>query len=249
MIDFNIWKALWHPQLAPPPLTINEVHVWYASLHQLSSRHSLWEHLLSVAERERAARILLPTVRTQFVIGRIFLRKILAGYLSEEPVALRFGYGVQGKPRLQGESDLHFNLSHSADLLVVAVCRRDEIGIDAEKIRPIDDKKLASQFLTKTEANWLAVTPVVERLPKFFQMWTAKESFLKAHGTDLTSLESLELPIPLVFPTTIVIPDVAAPSNACRLVELETLPGYVCSLAILTHRLGIILANHRSPMA
>jgi 4'-phosphopantetheinyl transferase len=237
MTDFNIWKGLWHPQLMPLPLTTNEIHVWYALVHQLSSRQALWEQLLSAAERERASRMLLPAARAQFIVGRGLLREILAGYLSEEPASLCFDYGSRGKPRLRSGKDLHFNLSHSADLLVVAVRRGDEVGIDAEKIRPVDEKKLAAQFLTETENNWLAESPALDRSSDFFQMWTAKESFLKACGADLDSFKSVELPLPLAFPAVITVDSLSSSSVTCNLVKMETLPDYACTLAIVTPHL------------
>ena len=148
MTDLNIRMVFWQPQLVLPPLTTNDIHVWCASISQISSQYALWQQLLSIAEQERASRMLLPATRTQFVVGRGLLREILAGYLSTSPTALHFDYGARGKPRLLNGNDLHFNLSHSADLLVVAIRRGDEVGIDVEKIRPVDEKKLAQQFLT-----------------------------------------------------------------------------------------------------
>src|SRR3954447_15740394 len=62
--------------------------------------------------------------------ARAALRQTLAEYLGEDPAALRIR--DEDKPRLEPASPLRFNLSHSADLALIAVATEREVGIDVE---------------------------------------------------------------------------------------------------------------------
>lgn len=65
------------------------------------------------------------------------LRPVLATYLGEDPERIRLARGKHGKPRLAEVSPrLEFNLSHSGDLVLVAVSGEFEVGVDVERVRP-----------------------------------------------------------------------------------------------------------------
>ncbi|MDQ6812000.1 MAG: 4-phosphopantetheinyl transferase, partial [Actinomycetota bacterium] len=61
------------------------------------------------------------------------LRDVLAAYLETSPEAIRIVDGAHGKPELAGR-ELHFNLSHSGDVGLVAVSRERPVGVDVERI-------------------------------------------------------------------------------------------------------------------
>ena len=89
-----------------------------------------------------------------------------------------------GKPRLTGIHDFYFNLSHSGHWVVLA-CGATELGIDVETIKAEQQKeKLARRFFTPEEQSFIfgEETGIDER---FYQIWTAKESYLKYLGTGL----------------------------------------------------------------
>ena len=61
---------------------------------------------------------------------------------------LRFRTTQYGKPFLDPSCDLHFNLSHSGELAVVAV-GANELGVDLEFIRPLEDfENVATSFFS-----------------------------------------------------------------------------------------------------
>ena len=88
-------------------------------------------------------------------------------------------FGDDGKPYLK-DIPLFFNLSHSNDLVCCAVGER-EVGIDAEKIKPVKDA-LINKVLTENERATLK-----EKDCDFIRFWTLKESFLKHSGCGITS--------------------------------------------------------------
>lgn len=90
------------------------------------------------------------------------LRQILATYLDTAPEALEFGYGEHGKPRLQNAGGPEFNLSHSGELLLVAVGEGRAVGVDVERVDPRRD-----------------------RPPTFYEEWVRREARLKCLGIGL----------------------------------------------------------------
>ena len=90
---------------------------------------------------------------------------------------------------MQG-GDLHFNLSHTEGVTVVALARHRQVGIDVERIREDTNAlELAERFFSRKEVLWLQSQPAVQHIPSFFTCWTAKEAYIKAQG------EGLSLPL------------------------------------------------------
>ena len=123
----------WQPATTThPALRCGEVHVWRA--HCRTSRRVCG--VLSPAEWVRAGRFHFERDRERFVAARGLLRTILGRYLELPPRELQFSFGAHGKPALEGvASTLRFNLSHSDDLLLLAVSHAREVGVDVELMR------------------------------------------------------------------------------------------------------------------
>ncbi|NPV90610.1 MAG: 4'-phosphopantetheinyl transferase superfamily protein [Firmicutes bacterium] len=131
------------------------------------------------------------------------LRSAAAGLLLQRLAAERiqvpsgrptWSRDQHGKPFLPGADGFHFNLSHSGEW-VAAVIDRTPVGIDIERVRPID-LKLARDSFTASEYRELVLSPAAERESYFFQFWTLKESYLKLLGTGLSrTLDSFTVAI------------------------------------------------------
>jgi 4'-phosphopantetheinyl transferase len=127
--------------------------------------------------------------------ARAFLRHVLATYVADgTDLTLRetaSGKPVFACPTLAG---LHFNLSHSADVVFVAVSRTGPVGIDVERISPtVDWNGIARRFFHHTDVDWLFAQPPDCQLEAFFTLWTRKEAFAKARGG--TVFEGLGVPM------------------------------------------------------
>jgi 4'-phosphopantetheinyl transferase len=115
------------------------------------------------------------------------LRQILAGYLDASPEAIELETGPHGKPKLKSEPRLRFNLSHSADLFVVAVALDREVGIDVERIDPKRDVlALARRALPAEDAAAVAAATPEERPQVFHDAWARFEAVAKCLGTGLS---------------------------------------------------------------
>jgi 4'-phosphopantetheinyl transferase len=169
----------------------NEVHVWRFALNVSDLALRRFRELLCETEMVRAESFRFPDLRRRFVAARGALRSILAGYLSIDPRQLTFSYGTHGKPSVRNLPDgLQFNLSHSDDLMVAAVCRLGFIGVDIEKENPeFPTREIAERYFCEREKKEIARALHRTALGAFFQIWTAKEAVTKATALGL----SLEL--------------------------------------------------------
>ena len=165
------------------PLPVGMVHVWRADLDSVAARPS--EHLHD-DELERAKKFRDPLHGARFAAGRSALRLLLAAYTQGSPRDFEFDVGPHGKPILRGDADMHFNVSHSAELLLVALNRTGPVGVDCECHREVSDRdQLARRAFSSREFGDLQALPEAERSAAFYRGWTRKEAFLKALGTGI----------------------------------------------------------------
>jgi 4'-phosphopantetheinyl transferase len=166
------------------------VHLWCVSLEL---PNEIWQGLRSIldsTERTRADRYLFEKHRRRFTVARAALRSVLADYLDCAAQDVSFEYEAQGKPRLNPTmhaSGLRFNISHSADQAIIALTANRDLGVDVERIRPMENyRSLAERYFSEFEATELLRLPDEVQLASFFWTWTRKEAYLKARGTGLT---------------------------------------------------------------
>jgi 4'-phosphopantetheinyl transferase len=167
----------------------DEIHVWHAALDREEKVLGRLESSLSPEEKARADRFHFANDRNRFIVARGLLRELLGKYLQQTSASLEFSYGEHGKPSLSGgnaSSGLCFNLSHSAGLVVYAIARERNLGIDVEHVRPGsagDD--IAQRYFSSREVSDLRTLPPEARVEGFFHCWTRKEAYLKATGMGL----------------------------------------------------------------
>ena len=109
-------------------LTEDCVELWLAPVAATHYATQLagYQALLSVDEQARWRRFHRAVDRQRFLVGRAFLRTVLADRLGHrDPAALQFVQQLHGKPVLGGADAgrLQFNLSHTDDMIVLAVSR------------------------------------------------------------------------------------------------------------------------------
>jgi 4'-phosphopantetheinyl transferase len=224
--------------LAPPGP--DEVHVWTASLDQPDAVVARLRTLLDDSERERADRFSFEKGRRHFTVGRGLLRRILGEYLGLDPGGVRFCYNPYGKPALAGEPEpgedaLRFNVSHSGSLVLYAVTRGREVGVDLETIRPeFAGEPIAERFFSPGEVAALRAVAPEARIRAFFDCWTRKEAYIKARGKGLSlPLDSFEVSLaPGAPPALLATHDDPAEARRWSLFGLEPGPGYVGALVV-----------------
>lgn len=158
------------------------VDVWMGRLDVADEAMPGLHAVLDQTELQKAQLLKFPVSRSRFIAVRAMLRQTLAGYLATDPASLRFETGAFGKPQLACGS-LHFNLSHTADRLLIAVANFPDVGIDIERVNPRDRlDALAKRVFSDKEWGIWHQLPVEQQLTGFYRLWTKKEAFVKAVG-------------------------------------------------------------------
>jgi len=208
------------------------VHVWAIGL---TGSPAVLRTLLSADELESVGRLHFADDRRRYIAARGSLRQILGEYSGTPPAELRFCYGERGKPCLESHSALEFNLSHSGDIALLAVTRIGPIGIDVERVRPIEDLLgLARRNFSRSEYETLVDLPEAQHEDSFFRCWTRKEAYVKAVGDGLAlSLDDFEVSFaPGDQARFITIGGSKNEGCAWSLESLEPAAGYVGALAV-----------------
>lgn len=98
--------------------------------------------------------------------------------------AYTVGKGPSGKPFIREREDFHYNLSHAGNWVAIAF-GGSEVGVDVEKLRPDTDIDAISRCIFAPEERRCLLEEEKDRLQRFFEIWTGKESYLKYLGTGL----------------------------------------------------------------
>lgn len=190
---------------------------------------------VSSDEISRADRLLDPCKRKSFLACRSLLREIIGGYLGMEPEDVHFAIGKQGKPYLfnsgVNKEQLHFNLSHTDTMLLLAVAADREVGIDAERLNiDIPFADMARIAFSPREQQELFALPDYLQPAAFYRCWTRKEAYMKACGMGFT-MKSASFDVTLLpeTPAALITPD--KPSR-WHLVDIAVPEDHYAALAV-----------------
>ena len=165
-------------------LAPGEVHIWWAGLRVEGAELCACWDSLAPDEARQASRYRFPQACREFVARRAVLRQLLAQYSGRAAAELRFDLRADGKPVLKNEEGLHFSMSHSSGLAVVAVAHKP-VGIDLEHVQALFGEALMEQCLSDREQCYVRALPAEQRNLALYRCWTRKEAVLKALGTGL----------------------------------------------------------------
>lgn len=172
---------------------------WYKfDIRDLAADYAKWYALMSRDKQARVDRFRVEDDKKRTVAGEMLARKAIAEWCDVSAESIVFDKTETGKPYAKG-LPVEFNISHSGDMVVCAVDERS-VGIDIEKIRPINltvakrictDEELVYLFNhTPTERDFVYTTDQA-LLTRFFELWTAKEAFGKLKGIGIGELCSV----------------------------------------------------------
>jgi 4'-phosphopantetheinyl transferase len=167
-----------------PKLAAGQIHLWCASMQDFAHHMDRLRELLSEDELSRATKFHFSRDRDHYIIRHGIRRLLLGRYLGLRPDAIGILLGARGKPEVKSApASLHFNDSHSEDLVIYGVSSDVSLGVDIERVRPIADfENIATNYFSPREVGVMRELQADQRMLAFYAAWTRKEAFLKATG-------------------------------------------------------------------
>jgi 4'-phosphopantetheinyl transferase len=139
---------------------------------------------IPIEKRERIGRFHIYEDVLRTLIGDIFIRYLLYQRLKNINQKLIFGVNKYGKPYLKNYTGIEFNISHSGTWITCSIDSLP-VGIDIEQIKTIN-LGIAERFFSKEEVKALMYKCIDNREAFFYELWTLKESYIKAIGKGLS---------------------------------------------------------------
>ena len=184
---------------------------------------------LSPDERAHARKLGPQEVAQRWIASRAALRAILGQRLGIAPAEVALTTGIAGKPELAA-GELQFNLSHSENLMLVAL-GPIRVGVDVERRRVMKDyPQLARHFFSLLERQHLGGLPEENRHDAFFRCWCMKEAYIKGRGDGLShDLESFSVELRPGQPPALLE---SQDGESWTLFDVDAAPGYSAALAV-----------------
>ena len=148
--------------------------------------------LMSQEKKRRVDRFRFEDDKKRTVVGEMLARRAISEWCGVAEESIVFETAEHGKPYTE-DLNVEFNISHSADM-VVCVVHDNPVGVDIEKIRPVDLNTAKRIFSDEETGSIFGGIPDVEDynhylndavLQRFFELWTPKEARSKCIGTGL----------------------------------------------------------------
>lgn len=187
---------------------------------------------LDEEERQRTDAFRRDVDRIRYAAAHVAVRHVLGGYLDMSPAHVRFHREPcpncgepHGRPTVTGVP-LHHSLSHSGDLVLIAVAG-STVGVDVERWPREEAVTSVGSSLHPTEQAEIEASAPDRRRAVFTRVWCRKEAYLKGLGTGLGRDPALDF---------VGTPGVGTPSlpDGWTLVDLPVGDGYEAAVAVRT---------------
>lgn len=140
---------------------------------------------LSAAECERLEAYRSRAAAERYVVTRSLVRVVLGGHTGVGPRDVRVRLAPSGKPEVDG---VHFNVTHSGEVVLLAVSDDRPVGVDVERRREVQRvAALIERWLTPHERRELDELRKrgLDDSDAFLRVWSLKEARLKALGVGI----------------------------------------------------------------
>lgn len=208
--------------------------------------------LLTASERERYLSYRQESDRSRFITGRVLAKTLVGRRLGRFAREVEFDASCtdcdrqHGPPRVPG-SAIRLSISHSGELVGVALTEGAPIGLDVERAGRKADDALLEYALNEDELAGLRGLPAEQRAEEFFRYWTRKEALMKATGRGLRiPLRAITLAPPGTPPALVSSTDPSLSADTAQLADLCPQDGYRAAVAVLTSA-ELTVAEHASP--
>ncbi len=143
-----------------------------------------FERLLCFVRADKRARIAKQKIRQKaeaMLIGEILAKKVIQERFGVDFNEQKIACTEHGKPYLLNHPEVNFNISHSGNCVVCAVCDVP-VGVDVQKIE--NDRPLVARKVCN-EKELVRLEKCSDCTSEFYRLWTQKEAVLKLNGTGI----------------------------------------------------------------
>lgn len=215
----------------------NKILIHAIEIESSELSYTKFTEFLSADELQKLNTFKFYKDRLRYSITYHYLRIFLSKIVKTLPADIELVANQYGKKKFKNPafSQIHFNLSHSANIIVYAFNQQDQLGVDVEYLDyNINYLELSEKYFSKNERAFIVEAKNLnEQVYRFYKLWTRKEAYLKARGTGL--IESLQ--------TLDVLDDEprfteenynsVSPKDVCHLKTLHYKDQYVISVACI----------------
>ena len=203
--------------------------------------------LLDDIERARHEAYHRAIDQIRFLTGRVVAKALVAKELGVEPARVVLDSTcpdcgrTHGKPNVVRPDDRpddlglpEISISHSGDLVAVAITDGLAVGVDVEQERDVAVDDLTRMTLSTGELDAFAAVPAPDRDAAFFTYWSRKEALLKATGRGMSIPMTRVTVTPWDQPPR-VLASLASEVDieTMRMAELDAGSGYRACVAVI----------------
>lgn len=164
------------------------LHLWCAYPDDLLEEEAAaaCARLLNDDELARWQRHKFDGNRREYLATHALARTALSHHRALAPESWRFRLNDYGKPAIDPECGLRFNLSNSTGLVVCLIGEGAEVGVDVEpQARARSILEIGPRVFAPREQAQLEDLPEDARPERALRLWTLKEAYIKARGMGL----------------------------------------------------------------
>ena len=170
----------------------NEIHLWFSCDRDIQEHTASEKYLrlLDESEKKRHQTFRFDQHKHQYLVTRALIRTVLSMYHPDvAPEQWQFKKNKHGKPfigNVTSYDTVTFNVSHTDGLIVLAIAKTQEVGVDVEFLnRRGRLLEVADRYFSPSEIEALFSLPEEMQRTRFFDLWTLKEAYIKACGMGL----------------------------------------------------------------
>lgn len=179
--------------------------------------------LLSDAEQAHLTGYRFREAAERYVVTRSLVRAVLGDHLGLTPREIRVTRTDTGKPVVA--EGVHFNLSHSGELILLALSDERAVGVDIERKRAVPKvTAMAARWFDDRERSDLdrILSQGAELSEAFLRVWSLKEARIKALGVGIAGASRARLDVIEALPLDGLLQPLSARHGG---------PGYVGAIA------------------
>lgn len=204
------------------------------------STSARYAELMTPEECERHRRFVFQRDRDLFLATRALARTTLSRYADVQPAGWRFvsdGYGKPSIAQPPATPALHFNLANTPGMVACAVSvAHAAVGVDVEgTARAAASLDIADRFFSPAETASLRALPPAAQPSRFLELWTLKESYIKARGLGLSlPLDAFTLTLDGPHASIAFDARIADDPTHWRFASIQAGPGHVIAVGVDT---------------